>query len=92
LKKAIFECLMNMKATSLNFDLIDSYLELLKSLSPDNRLNLISKLSNSLKRPKKSSDKMLSDLFGAFKTKKSADEMIAELKRSRYFDRNTERL
>ncbi|MFN4958784.1 MAG: hypothetical protein ACK5WO_12855 [Cyclobacteriaceae bacterium] len=81
-----------MKATSLNFDLIDSYLELLKSLSPDNRLNLISKLSNSLKRPKKSSDKMLSDLFGAFKTKKSADEMIAELKRSRYFDRNTERL
>ncbi|MCE2936108.1 MAG: hypothetical protein ACK5V5_09365 [Cyclobacteriaceae bacterium] len=83
---------MNMKATSLNFDLIDSYLELLKSLSPDNRLNLISKLSNSLKRPKKSSDKMLSDLFGAFKTKKSADEMIAELKRSRYFDRNTERL
>ncbi|MFN7748278.1 MAG: hypothetical protein ACK5OO_05010 [Cyclobacteriaceae bacterium] len=83
---------MNMKATSLNFDLIDSYLELLRSLSPDNRLNLISKLSNSLKRPKKSSDKMLSDLFGAFKTKKSADEMIAELKRSRYFDRNTERL
>lgn len=83
---------MNMKATSLNFDLIDSYLELLKSLSPDNRFKLISKLSNSLKRPKKSSDKMLSDLFGAFKTKKSADEMIAELKRSRYFDRNTERL
>ncbi|MFO0266283.1 MAG: hypothetical protein ACK51D_04990 [Cyclobacteriaceae bacterium] len=81
-----------MKATSLKFDLIVSYLELLKSLSPDNRLNLISKLSNSLKRPKKSSDKMLSDLFGAFKTKKSADEMIAELKRSRYFDRNTERL
>lgn len=83
---------MNMKATNLNFDLIDSYLELLKSLSPDNRLKLISKLTNSLKRPKKSSDKTLSDLFGAFKTKKSADEMIAELKRSRYFDRNTERL
>lgn len=80
-----------MKATDLKFNLIDSYLGLLKSLSPDNRLELISKLSDSLKKgSKKPSDKSLSDLYGAFKTKKSADEVIAMLKESRRFGRKIE--
>jgi hypothetical protein len=82
----------DMKAADLKFNLIDSYLGLLKSLSPDNRLELISKLSDSLKGSKKPTDKSLSDLYGAFKTKKSADEIIADLKRSRHFDRKTEQL
>lgn len=81
-----------MKAADLKFNLIDSYIGLLKSLSPDSRLELISKLSDSLKGSKKPTDKSLSDLYGAFKTKKSADEMIADLKKSRNFDRKTERL
>lgn len=80
-----------MKATDLKFNLIDSYLGLLESLSPDNRLELISKLSDSLKKgSKKPSDKSLSDLYGAFKTKKSADEVIAMLKESRRFGRKIE--
>lgn len=81
-----------MKAADLKFDLIDSYLGLLKSLSPDNRLELISKLSDSLKGSKKPTSKSLKDLYGAFKTKKSADEIIADLKKSRNFVRKTEQL
>jgi hypothetical protein len=80
-----------MKAANLKFNLIDSYLGLLKSLSPDNKLELISRLSDSLKGPKKN-NKSLSDLYGAFKTKKSADEIIADLKKSRNFGRKIEQL
>jgi hypothetical protein len=60
-------------------------------LSPDNKLELISRLSDSLKGPKKN-NKSLSDLYGAFKTKKSADEIIADLKKSRNFGRKIEQL
>ena len=79
-----------MKTTDLNFNLVDSYLGLLKSLSPDSRLELIAKLSASLKGSKKPSNKSLSELYGAFKSKKTADQIIADLKKSRNFDRTTE--
>lgn len=81
-----------MKAAGLKFNLIDSYLGLLKSLSPNNRLELISRLTDSLKSSKKPTNKSLNDLYGAFKTKKSADEIIVDLKKSRNFDRKTEQL
>ena len=81
-----------MKAAELNFNLIDSYLGLLKSLSPENRLELISRLSDSLKGSKKPTKKSLSELYGAFKTRKSADEVIIDLNRNRHFSRQTEQL
>ena len=77
-----------MKAADLKFKLIDSYLGLLKSLNRKNRLELISKLSDSLKGSKKSPDKSLSDLYGAFQSRKSADDIIVELKRNRTFYNN----
>ncbi len=84
-----------MKATSLKFNLIDSYLGLLENLSPDNKLELISKLSDSLKSSKKNnenpSDKSLDDLSGAFIFDKSSDDLIKELKESRNFNRQIER-
>ena len=76
-----------MKAANLNFNLIDSYLGLLNNLSPESKLELISKLSDSLKGSKKPTNKSLSDLYGAFISKKSADEIITELKSSRVFNR-----
>jgi hypothetical protein len=81
-----------MEAADFKFNLIDSYLGLLKSLSPDNKLELISRLSESLKGSKNSTDKSLSELYGAFISKKSADEIITDLKNSRNFDRKTEEL
>lgn len=80
-----------MKAANLKFNLIDSYLGLLENLSPDNKLELISKLSDSLKSSKKqtekNSDKSLDDLCGAFIFDKSSDDLIRELKNSRNFNR-----
>ncbi len=79
-----------MKAADLKFNLIDSYLGLLKNLSPDSKLELISRLSDSLKGSKKPTNKSISDLYGAFISKESADEIITSLKDSRYFNRKTE--
>ncbi len=80
-----------MKAENLKFNLIDSYLGLLENLSPDNKLELISKLSDSLRSSKKPtknrSDKSLDDLSGAFIFDKSSDDLINELKNSRNFNR-----
>jgi len=84
--------LNDMKAADLKFNLIDSYLGLLNNLSPDSKLELISKLSDSLKGSRKPTKKSLSDLYGAFISKKSADEIITELKNSRNFNRKTEQL
>jgi hypothetical protein len=76
-----------MKATNLKFNLVDSYFVLLENLSPDNKLELISKPSDSLKSSKKnnekSSDKSLDDLSGAFIFDKSSDDLIKELKEGR---------
>lgn len=80
-----------MKAANLKFNLIDSYLGLLENLSPDNKLELISKLSDSLKSSKKQTernpDKSLGDLCGAFIFDKSSDDLISDLKSSRNFNR-----
>ena len=81
-----------MKAADLKFNLIDSYLGLLNNLSPDSKLELIAKLSDSLKGSKKPSDKSIGDLYGAFISKKSADEIITDLKVNRNFNRTTEGL
>lgn len=90
-ENAIFEKITTtVKTTELKFNIIDSYLELLKSLSPDSRIELISKLSSSLKGSGKSGGKSLRDLYGALRTRKSADQLIAELKMSRNFHRKSE--
>jgi hypothetical protein len=81
-----------MKSTDLKFNLIDSYLALLNNLSPDSKLELISKLSDSLKGSKKQTAKSINELFGAFVSIKSADQIISEIKTSRNFNRNTEEL
>lgn len=78
-----------MKAADLKFNLIDSYLGLLKNLS---KRKLISRLSDSLESSKKQTDKPLSELFGSFISKQSADEIIIDLKANRNFNRKTEGL
>lgn len=82
---------MDMKAANLKFNLIDSYLGLLENLSPDHKLEFISKLSDSLKSSQKPIEKptykSLDDLCGAFIFDKSSDELISELKNSRNFNR-----
>jgi hypothetical protein len=79
-----------MQATNTNKKLIEGYLELFKYLSPQNKLDLISRLSDSLKSNKKVKKVSLDTLKADFITEKSADESINELEIARNFNRKTE--
>ncbi len=70
--------------------LADYYYEFLKDLNSDNKLDLISKLSQSLKEKETVPETTLESLFGAYQSDETAEEIIAELRASRLFNRNTE--
>jgi hypothetical protein len=75
-----------MKSADLNINLIDTYFELLKNLSTDNKLELIAQLSKSMKaKTKQAKVDTLQSLYGSLISKQSADEMIAEIKKDRTF-------
>jgi len=74
-----------MKTADVNTNLIDSYFTLLKSLSPNNKLELIAKLSKSMKTTKKSSDISWKSLFGALVPDQSDDDFVEDLKKDRKF-------
>jgi hypothetical protein len=78
-----------MKTADINTNLIDSYFTLLKSLSPNNKLELIAKLSKSMKTPKKDKDVSWKSLFGALELEQSADDFVEDLKRDRKFSRKS---
>ena len=74
-----------MKATDLNINLIETYYKLLKNLNADSKLELIVRLSDSMKTTKKPKNDSLKSLYGAFVSKQSADEIINDIKQSRTF-------
>ncbi|MCG3164570.1 MAG: hypothetical protein POELPBGB_00324 [Bacteroidia bacterium] len=80
-----------MKATDINTTLIDGYLRLLDNLSANNKLDLISKLTLSVKADMSDKKKSFYKAFGAWDSKQSADEIIAEIRNSRTFNRKTEK-
>lgn len=82
-----------MKPVDLNTNLIDSYYTLLKSLSPNNKLELIARLSKSMKTTKKKEKEIsLESLYGSWESDQTADELVAELKAARNFTRKREEL
>ena len=78
--------------STFDLNIIESYFRLLKNLAPDSKLELIARLSKSMKSSKSSSKESLKSLFGAFLSEKSADELITDIKSSRNFNRKTEGL
>jgi hypothetical protein len=76
---------LKMNGAEINPFTIDSYFGLLKNLSQDNKLELIARLSDSMKKNKKPSKRSVTALFGALKTRQSAETIIAEIKTSRTF-------
>jgi hypothetical protein len=70
-----------MKATDLK--IIDSYFELLDKLNSDSKLELISRLAESLKTQPKTKEKSVQELFGAYISEKSAETIIKEIRESR---------
>lgn len=60
-------------------NLADYYFEFLKNLNSESKLDLISKLSQSLKEKETSPEITLESLFGAYKSEETAEEIIAGL-------------
>jgi hypothetical protein len=85
----IIKIILKMKIAETNINLIDSYYALLKSLSPDNKLELIVRLSQSMTTMKKSKDDSWKSLFGALVLDQSADEFVEGLKKERKFSRKS---
>lgn len=81
-----------MKAADLNNKLINSYLELLKNLSPSNKLDLIAKLTESIKSDIKVKENAFEQSFGAWEDNESVEELINTIRDSRQFNRQIEEL
>jgi hypothetical protein len=81
-----------MASITQNLSIADYYFDFLKNLNSNSKLDLISKLSQSLKESAKTEEATLQSLFGAYKSDETAEEIIAKIKASRVFNRNTESL
>jgi hypothetical protein len=81
---------MEMNTSGQPTSLADYYFDFLKNLNANSKLDLISKLSQSLKNNDIVAETSLQSLFGAYKSEETADKIIAELRASRVFNRNTE--
>ena len=76
-----------------NLNVTDMYMSMLSSLSNDEKLDLITKLSESM-RKKKSSPKRTKELFSRFNEdgggNQSPEEIAEDLRNSRVFTREVE--
>lgn len=70
--------------------LIDNYFGLLSSLSKENKMRLIAKLSNSIVEEATMEENLADRFYGAFKSEKSAEDNIQEIRESRTFNRTIE--
>ncbi len=81
-----------MKAIDIDTSIIDGYLKLLDNLSPENKLDLISRLTLTIKADIIDRKNNFKKSFGAFDSKLSADDIIEDLKVNRNFNRKIESL
>jgi len=80
-----------MKA-AINSYILDSYMAFLDRLSPGAKLDLISKLTQSLKSEIEPKDNDFESSFGAWSGNESADEIVKGIRDSRTFNRQIEGL
>jgi len=79
-----------MKATDIDKTIADTYFGLIKNLSPDVKLDLIEKLTKTLKGDFIQGKTDFKKAFGAWKSEESADEIILEIRNNRNFNRQIE--
>lgn len=79
-----------MKAIDINTTLIDGYLQMLDNLSPSNKLDLISKLTLSVKTDITKKKRAFYKAFGAWESNQTADQIISDIRDSRAFTRQIE--
>lgn len=71
--------------TLIERHIIDTYSKLFEGLNPLAKIELIEKLTKSLKKEKKSKANDFYKSFGAFESDKSAEEMMKEIRESKKF-------
>jgi hypothetical protein len=79
-----------MKLSDYDTTIIDGYAGLLENLSANNKLDLIARLTASVKTDFKSKKSSFKKAFGAFDSKKTADQIIDEIRNSRVFTKKLE--
>lgn len=79
-----------MNTADLNTKLIDSYMSLLKNMSGQNKLDLISRLSKTVKTDLEQEKTDFYNAFGGWDKNESAEELIETIKGSRTFNRTIE--
>ena len=79
-----------MRIAENNTLIIKVYIQLLNNLSPNNKLDLIAKLTASVKTDLGSKKSSFKKAFGAFDSSKSAEEIIEDIRRSRMQNRQVE--
>ena len=66
-------------------NIVEAFAELFEGLSFTNKLELIESLSKSLREESSKKEEDFYNSFGAFVSEKSAEEIVNEIKASRYF-------
>jgi len=79
-----------MRAAEINTKIVDGYVGLLGNLSTSNKLDLIAKLSASVKEDITTKKSSFKKAFGAFDSKKTAEDIIEEIRNSRISTRQIE--
>ncbi len=79
-----------MSDSEYNTTVVDGYVGLMKNLSTSNKLDLISKLTESVKTDLIKKKSTFKKAFGAFDSKKTAEEIIEEIRNSRMSTRQIE--
>jgi hypothetical protein len=79
-----------MKIIDLDTTLIEGYVKLLNNLSTDNKLDLISQLTLSVKKDMNNKQKSFYRAFGAWNSKQTAEEIIFNIRSNRSFNRQLE--
>jgi len=72
--------------------LIDNYFGLIDSLTGENKIKLMARLSASIAEEKEEEKDVVDMFFRAFKSKESAEEIISKIRAGRSFNRKIESL
>lgn len=81
-----------MEAIDVHTKMIDSYLTFFKNMSAQNKIDLISKLTNSLNRDVKQNKLDFFHSYGGWDNSESAEDLINVIKGSRNFKRIVDEL
>ena len=71
-------------------NLVKSYFGLLTNINSESKAKLIVKLTGTLKTTKRKGNGSVKSLYGSFVSRKSAEELIRDVKKARTFKRTLE--